>query len=280
MLFRSRAGFLGDVLTSAGAVLGLPDTSDVLGLADGTPPSQIAVLLVDGLGWRQLQEHGDLCPHLLAGRGRAIGAAFPSTTPVGLATLGTGASPGHHGVVGAAFWLPDSDEMLHPLAWREDPHPIAVQPEPTVLERIARSGISMRSVGPRAFAASGLTRAVLRGGEYRGADSFGERVAEFEEALDGPGLTYCYWGDLDKTGHIHGVDSPAWRAELAHVDQLVAALRDALPDDAVLVVTADHGMVDVQHRVDLDDDPRLARDRKSTRLNSSHEWISRMPSSA
>ena len=25
---------------------------------------------------------------------------------------------------------------------------------------------------------------------------------------------------------------------------------------------------------------RLARDRKSTRLNSSHEWISRMPSSA
>lgn len=168
-----------------------------------------------------------------------------------------GLPPGAHGMVGATFWLPDDQRILHPLGWTDEPHPLGVQPESTVLERIARHGVAVRSVGPRAFSKSGLTRAVLRGGDYIGADSFGERVAEtlgsLTEGMDRT-LVYCYWGDLDKTGHVHGVDSTSWRQELLHVDLLVRALRRGLPSDAMLVVTADHGMVDCTDadRFDLD----------------------------
>ena len=187
-----------------------------------------------------------------------MSATFPTTTPTSLATLGTGRSPGEHGIVGAAFYLPENGHILHPLTWRDEPHPLAVQPDATILERAQRHGLAVSSVSPRAYEHSGLTRAALRGGEYRGADSFGDRVAEVASAARTEGsLTYAYWPDLDRIGHVHGVDSDAWREELRHVESLVDRLLDVLPQDHVLVVTSDHGMVDCLRRVDLDADPRF-----------------------
>ncbi len=246
---------LAEVLPSAASVLGVPGFSDSLGLRDTVGEARhLVVLLVDGLGARQLAAHATLAPTLAGASGRALSACFPSTTPVGLGSLGTGRPPGMHGMVGASFLLPETGSLLHPLGWGDDPHPLAVQPDATVLERSAAAGVDVASVGPRAFAHSGLTRAVLRGGDYHGADSVGERIAALARPSGASSLTYAYWGDLDKTGHIHGVDSDAWREELRHVDALVAGMRRAMPPEAVLIVTADHGMVDCAEsdRVDID----------------------------
>ena len=248
------AGALADVIPAACATIGLEGFRDAIGLraAVEDTPGHVVVLLVDGLGWHQARAHADLAPRLQSER--RLSTAFPSTTPVGLASLGTGVSAGMHGMVGAAFLLPETGAVLHPLSWADDPHPQAIQPERTVLERAVMAGAAVRSVGPRAFARSGLTRAALRGGDYVGADSVGERIAEACVAADRPSLTYVYWGDLDKTGHVHGVQSDAWREELVHVDGIVQRLQRRLPPNAMLLVTADHGMVDCpdEDRVDID----------------------------
>lgn len=260
-------GTLAEVLPSVAALFGVPGFDDSLALRESVGDARhLVVLLVDGLGARQLAAHAELVPTLsgaaadVGGRSGMLSACFPSTTPVGLGSLGTGRPPGLHGMVGASFLLPETGALLHPLGWGDDPHPLAIQPDDTVLERMAAAGISVASVGPRAFAHSGLTRAVLRGGDYRGADSVGERIAAVAPPMSaaqptGPAsLTYAYWGDLDKTGHIHGVDSDAWREELLHVDALVARMRRTLPRETVLLVTADHGMVDCEgsDRIDID----------------------------
>jgi hypothetical protein len=72
-------------------------------------------------------------------------------------------------------------------------------------------------------------------------------------------LVYGYIPELDLTGHVRGVDSPAWRAQLQLIDRVVEQLVDGLPGDAALLVTADHGMLDVpaDTRVDLDEHPEL-----------------------
>ena len=244
-------------MSSAAAALGCPGWTDDLDLGR-EQPSGVVVLLIDGLGWRQLEAAAEAAPRLRSGIERVLLAGFPSTTPVGLACLGTGLPTGEHGLVGASFLLPEEDRLLHPLGWGDDPHPVATQPQPTVLERAERAGLRVRSIGPRAFAQSGLTRAALRGGEYRGADSVGELIAGIaDDARDA--LTYAYWGDLDKTGHVHGVDSSAWREELRHVDAFVDRLSARLSRGTLLVITADHGMVDCQDqdRVDLDRQPGL-----------------------
>lgn len=236
-------GTLADVLPSAAGLLQVPGFEDVLGLQGSeAAPEAVTVLLIDGLGWAPWHDLTDLTPTLAALGRRRLSTTVPSTTPTALASLGTGMSPGTHGIVGASFWLPDEERLLHPLSWGDDPHPRAVQPEPTVFERVAAAGLPVVSVGPSAYAESGLTRAVLRGGEYAGSDSTGAIVDAI--SVQRRGLGYAYVPDLDRIGHVHGVDSPEWREGLRAVDALVARVLERLPAGHMLIVTADHGMVD------------------------------------
>lgn len=234
---------LADVMPAAAGLLGVEGFARPESPGRATEPEAVTVLLVDGLGWWPWQRHRDLTPTLSSMLARRMSSTVPSTTPTALASLGTGLSPGMHGIVGAAFLLPDEECLLHPLSWRDDdPHPRAVQPEPTVFERVAEAGIPMLSVGPRAYSSSGLTRAVLRGGEYAGADDADEIV----DAIAGHrrGLAYAYLPDLDRIGHVHGTESPEWRACLRDVDTMVARILDRIGPSHRLLVTADHGMVD------------------------------------
>jgi hypothetical protein len=56
-----------------------------------------------------------------------------------------------------------------------------------------------------------------------------------------------------------GVASPAWRDELRRVDQLAADIAANLPGGSLFLVTADHGMVDIDRAeiVDVADEPTL-----------------------
>ncbi len=75
-----------------------------------------------------------------------------------------------------------------------------------------------------------------------------------------PGLVYGYTAELDLTAHVFGIGSPEWHAAAARVDVLLTRLVETLPSDAALLVTADHGGLNVptNARIDLDADPRLA----------------------
>jgi predicted AlkP superfamily pyrophosphatase or phosphodiesterase len=265
---------LAELLPGAAHLLGTPGfttggarMAGVLGDALGEP-RHIVVLLVDGLGALQLSANAVSAPRLasMAELG-PMAAPFPSTTCVSLTSLGTGLPPGMHGIVGTSFRLEDGS-TLAPLSWGAEPNPIATQPEPTVLERAAAAGVLVTSAAPAAHRASGLTRAALRGGDYPGADTLLARLEVTAAAIrrarveQRASLTYVYWPDVDKAGHIHGVDSPAYRAALGTADSLVAGLLELTAQDVALLVTADHGLVDVaeNRRVDLEARPALRRD--------------------
>lgn len=250
---------LADVGVSAGAAVGVPGMADRLGLGDAR---HVVVCLIDGLGWTALQAYADLAPHLCSLEGQGIDAAFPTTTPVGLAALGTGLLAGSHGLVGASFELPDEDTVLTPLHWGHHPLPAAVQPEPTVFERAARAGVRVTTLSPPAYASSGLTQAVLRGADYVGVDDIADRCAALAAILSSSdrSFTYVYWPELDRVGHEHGPHSIQWRDSLRRVDSLIEQLLAVLVAGSVLVVTSDHGMVECppDRRIRMEDDPRLS----------------------
>lgn len=220
--------------------------------------------LIDGLGATLLREHLAQAPTLAGARGACIDTVFPTTTPVALASLGMGELPGTHGFVGASFRLPETGHVLAPLTWGGEPSPMAVQPEPTMFERLADAGVQVRTVSAGAYAQSGLTRAVLRGPAYVPAEGVDGRLDALAAMPWGatPSLTYIYWPDLDRTGHEHGVGSPQWLAVLREADRLVRGIVERLPADAALIVTADHGMVNcpVDERIVIDDEPDLLAD--------------------
>ena len=137
--------------------------------------------------------------------------------------------------------------------------PERIQPHPTAFERAA--GVRVTVTAPRVQYKSGLTRAVLRGGEFRTAYALGDLVANVETALAGsePAFCYAYHGDLDAIGHIYGPGSPAWRYQLRQIDGLTAAIAEALPPDGLLAIVADHGMVRLAEaeKFDADTTPEL-----------------------
>jgi hypothetical protein len=267
---------LADVLPGAAAALGVPVErgdlpADPLGLADVLGGARrVAVLLVDGLGADLLRDHAGLAP-TLAGLARPAGdlsAPCPSTTPVSLASLGTGLPPGSHGILGFVTLVPGEqgatgeDRTLNHVQWADDPDPDTWQPRRTIFEQADAAGVVATAVGPYAYAGSGLTRSVYRGATYTGAVGPGDLSALLLHSLAASprALVYGYIAELDLTGHVRGVDSAAWRTQLTLVDRLVEQLVSGLPHDAALLVTADHGMLDVpaDTRLDLDDEPDLA----------------------
>ncbi|MFD0555779.1 putative AlkP superfamily pyrophosphatase or phosphodiesterase [Stackebrandtia endophytica] len=260
-----RSASLSDLLPSILSVLSVPGEPDTLGLASAlTGVEHVVVVLVDGLGYHLYPEAAETSPVLAdawsGGRGqlRRLTTGFPSTTPTSLTSLGTGATPGEHGVVGFTVNVPGTDRMLVHILWDDDPDPRSWQPRATCFERATAGGVAGYVVD--GFS-SGLSKAAYRGSIHESAREPSELVDGVRRALarPGPSLVLTYYPGVDRAGHLHGVGSPQWHAEVAHVDRLLTDLTAAGPDTAVLV-TADHGMLDIGSRVRIEEEPRL-RDR-------------------
>ncbi|HEX6197393.1 MAG TPA: nucleotide pyrophosphatase/phosphodiesterase family protein [Jiangellaceae bacterium] len=251
-------GSLTDILPSVLGALGVPGEENVLRLP---PARRYCVLLIDGLGWHLLRSNPAAAPFLHSLDGRALTCGVPSTTATSLTSFGTGLPPGRHGVVGYSSRIPGTrSDLLNALKWSKSVDPATYQPYPSVFQRAAEAGVSPTVVGKREFRKSGLTGVALRPPSYQPAETLGERVARSVDALrPEPSLVYVYDGDLDYTGHQSGCGSAAWRYELMILDRFAEELYDALPAGTALVVTADHGMVDVpfENRIDVDDVPAL-----------------------
>lgn len=257
------------------AALGVAGVDDPLGIG---PLRAVCVLLVDGLGWVSLGEHRKHAPFLTGlmdgPEARPLSAGFPATTATSLASFGTGSPPAEHGIVGYTFALPELDRPMNALRWepygrgrRTDLRlrypPEVVQPRPTLFERGADGGVGSVIVGSVEHVGSGLTQAVFRGARMEPGFGMGDVAATATACLarGTARFSYAYHASLDTTGHVRGVASEAWALELAHVDRLAADLAERLPTGSALVVTGDHGMVDVApaDRIDLDEHPELVQ---------------------
>lgn len=241
-------------------------------LLDGLDATRVVLLVVDGLGACQLARTTHV-PGLAGLPGRDIDAVFPSTTSASIGAIGTGLPPSQHGIVGYSFPLPGHEHPLNALGWRIGLRaggfdarsvlvPESVTPTPTALEAAAASGVDTTVVVDPEFPDSGLTRAVLRGGQRRTARGLDTTLATGLDAVaaaDGPALAYTHHPLVDWAGHVEGPLSDAWCDTVADVDHTLQRLRGELPPDTAIVVTADHGMVHVpEHEVvELAEHPEL-----------------------
>jgi Type I phosphodiesterase / nucleotide pyrophosphatase len=232
---------------------------------DLAPAARVVVMLVDGMGLVGLREHADVAPFLSAMACTELTAGFPSTTVTSLASLSTGVPAGQHAMTGYSTYVPEVGGAVNWLAWRpvgqkEDLRdrlvPEVVQPQPTMWQVAADAGVSVAIVSSRDFQGTGLTRAVFRGGGYRGVMSGGDAVAVAADAADHGhrSLVYAYLSELDLVGHVRGPGSDAWLAQLSLVDRHAELLAARLPVGTTLLVTADHGMATLvaEETVDAD----------------------------
>lgn len=229
--------------------------------------TKACVVLIDGLGARLLAERGGHAPFLRGhvADGLTLTSGYPSTTAASLTAFGTGCSPGLTGMLGYTVRNPEDGTLINLISWEEaSTTPRRWQPQPTVVEQLGPSAQRVASVGPARFVGSGLTEAALRGPRFVAADSLAGRVDATRDLLASreTDLVYLYWGDVDKMGHHHGWNSWQWGEAVELVDHELSRLARILPAGTLLLVTADHGMVDLEEdsRIDVATTPQLARD--------------------
>jgi hypothetical protein len=250
------------VMPSVAAALGAPGFANTLALPEA---ARYVVFLVDGLGLDLLRAHADAAPFLSSLTNvDDVVCGVPSTTSTSLTSLGTGLPAGMHGMVGYTSRVPGSGQRLNSLKWDQPIDPRIWQPHRTVLELMQDAGIAASSVNDVRFADSGLTLCSQRGVPFHGITSVWERLDVVLEVVEAAPrtMTYAYESRLDHAGHGKGCASEEWRTMLMMIDAELADLREELPCDTVLLVTADHGMVDLPmtDRFDVDSSIRLLDD--------------------
>jgi len=242
----STFGRLSDVfISSLGAVTG---SENRLNFRDS---KRVIAILVDGLGSQNLKAAAGHAPFLnqaMAGR-KNISCGFPSTTASSIASFATGDSAGTHGLVGYKVFDRKTHTAFNLLnGWDAEHRPLDWQHSQTVTERALASGVGAYSIGPKAYEGSDFTQATMTGAKYLAGKTIADRFDVARELLRterSDFIAYLYIPELDQIGHAQGVSSDKWLASLEEVDSQVRTLSAALGKTDSLLLTADHGVIDI-----------------------------------
>lgn len=234
-------------------------------VADRLPATRSFVMVVvDGLGHANLAGAKGHAPALARLQRRRIETVAPSTTGAALTTLTTGRLPGQHGLIGYRIRHPQLGLVTTLKDWSGIEDRAAWQRATPLFGVAERIGARPIAIGRPAHAVGGLTEAILTGAEYHPGQRIEDRFAVASRLLRSgdPIVAYLYIDELDKAAHEHGWQSETWLRRLEQLDAALDGFLRTLPEGTGVVVTADHGIVDVQphQQVMLDSDPELLRD--------------------
>lgn len=243
--------------------------ADVLG---ALPHRHQAVVLffVDGLGWRFIEPRLERYPFLQhivkEGAVSKLTSMFPSTTSAHTTTIHTGQPPAQSGVYEWHQYNEQLDRIITPLMFAyprdktrdtllgEGLKMSDVFPSRTIYRDLARAGVKSHVFIMRDLAKSAPTRALSDGATIIPYKTFPEALVNLALLLRlrrQPAYYFVYFSNIDTVCHDYGPGSAQVDAEIdAFFTMLERTLLPAARDTgALLLVTADHGQVEVGDRV-------------------------------
>ncbi len=251
-------GMLGDVLISA--LQSVSGENNTLGLAR---KRSVCVILIDGLGSSNLKAAGAHAGFLNSKPSTPASCFFPATTSTSIVSLATGKPPWETGFIGYQIYDRAAGLRRNLLnGWDSQQDAKDFQVLETVSEKAVTRTIEFHTVAPGAYRDSGFTAATMRGSEFHGTKSIEERFDKAKDLLSDSRekVVYLYIPELDQIAHAQGWKSQAWLNQLEDVDGYISKLSSELRKTSGIIVTADHGVVDVPHASHIYLDELLSED--------------------
>ena len=228
---------------------GAMEISRMIGEAD-----HYLLILIDGLGMDQLRflaDSGFLKAHLV----RELQPVFLSTTAAAMTTLATGQWPCSHGVPGWWMYLPGQDISVVTLPFIErmsnkplDQFEVTASdlfPVPGVWPEIPRKVNPILPFHISDSVYTDYSYGLIKRLGYRDLDEALHIVGRVILNADKPSLTYLYLPMFDAAVHENGTGHAESRDWLLAIDNGIRELSERIAGKARLVISADHGMVDV-----------------------------------
>lgn len=231
----------------------------------------IVLLLLDGLGleFLEAQPAGNcLAANLRSG----MTSVFPSTTTTAITTLLTGLSPREHGLMGWFSYWRSLDDVIAvlPFQRRRDrrslsvdvPDPVAFFDHESLFDRLDTAGhvVVPANLAHSPYNASHSGDATIH--PYKNVSGLFRHIARLVREPEQK-YVYAYWPGIDHLAHEHGAASASVKSHFAAIDaacaELVAAIKGS---DTTLIVTGDHGLIDVSSQMHIDLGSHVALQRR------------------
>ena len=227
---------------------------------------RIALVLLDALGLELLAREHD---HPLVRRMQItpLDSQFPSTTAAHVTTMHLGQPVEQHGLYEWRVLEPTLGEVIVPLRFRRDASDVEAElagrldPRALISSATLYESLAIRSavVGERRINESPYNRVATTGARLITAETLDQSLTLLARAMRADpdlGYGYVYWPVIDAVGHHHGPSSPQFRAEArAALDAIAAHVDDLHRAGVTVLITADHGQIDVHpERVDYLDE--------------------------
>jgi hypothetical protein len=217
------------------------------------PSEHIVFVLADGLGMN-LVEARPLQSFLRRHLAMELRSVFPSSTAPALTSLATGTWPAEHGL--PAWFLYLTDQRLQVISL-------------PFVERFTKQAVHAK-LAPALYSVPALMPGFKRDTELFQHDSIADSVytryigggraalpysslpsaingtIARVQAASGPTYTYLYYGGIDAAAHPHGPFSVEVVAEVDMLEQQLERLAGETAGQARIVVSADHGLYEVQ----------------------------------
>ena len=243
----------------------LPDLDSLLA---ARPYKNIIMMIFDGMGSRLISDNlppdSFLCKHKI----RDIKSVFPSTTTAATTSLYSGLSPKEHGWLGWQLYFKESENFIR-LYMSDDFYTGAPVDSyfkkhlgyAPIADLVAKkhTAVNVHEICPEHYnSASGMGGADTTRTKIGDIKKLGDLFSRMREICNSRGNNFvvAYWMDPDMQAHDTGTTSAPVKSIMEEIDKGLAELKSEVKD-TLIIVTADHGHIDLSDDIVLDDYPRI-----------------------
>jgi hypothetical protein len=233
--------------------------------------NKVVLLVIDGFGFKQflnhLKENRFLTNLTNKGEVHPLTSVFPSQTTNALTTLNTGLTPQEHGLFEYFIYLKDigvvNTLQFERLGSRLQDRLIDKKFDPSILllhnktihNTLKQEGIKTFTHVNASNASNVLSKLIFQGSKIipsiKSSDSVVRLRKNLEENSGNSAYFFVHLDSLDTIAHEYGPDSYEFSAELSSITyllnrELVHKLENKTAKETLLLVTADHGGLNVE----------------------------------
>ncbi len=224
--------------------------------------NNVILVIADGMGLLNIGDRLKELPFLrnLTGEGKVLPmtSVFPSTTAASLASIFTGLEPVTHGLLEWNLFLDEAGMIIETLPFKaqnpaEQEQFLRLNLQVNTLfegepasARLQREGIDCTTYLPENIADSPFSVAVQDKAVRRGYDRLDDTISELVHRDGERTFKTVYYPEVDAAGHVYGPSSSEYLEEMRTVDSFLSELAAASDDDTVVLLTADHGQIEIE----------------------------------
>lgn len=223
----------------------------------------VVFMVFDGMGLDALEKNLKPTDFLNQNIQAELTSVVPSTTTAAMTAYYAGKSPFEHGWLGWSLYFKEYGRCIdtfintdsHTGEKLDLPHAghelMGYEHVCDQIEAITSHKVKAYMVEPNHIEYKGKNQKI----GIEDAVGFFESVEKLCQK-DEEKFIFAYWNDPDKTMHTAGCYSEQTKAKLQEINDLLKALSEKM-EDTLILVSADHGLIDVENKTYLNDYPEL-----------------------